>query len=77
MQLEALLVASETIGEDDVRTGIHKALVERRYSFGLIEVPELWRLPRFQAGREVIGARGTVGQQHSTFGQQLGQGRAH
>ena len=64
VQLQAVTIAAERVGEDEVGTGVDERAVELLHPLGVLDVPELRRLARLEAHREVVGAGRAVGQEH-------------
>ena len=77
VQLEAMAVAAEGVGEDDVGAGIDELLMQRAHLVGLIDVPELRRVACTEPAFEVVGARRPVGQQRAAGGQQFRKRSSH
>jgi hypothetical protein len=77
VQLEAVRVAPEGVGEDEVGAGVDEALVQALHPLGVIDRPELGRLTRGEALHEVVGARGAVGEQWAAGGQEIRERGTH
>ena len=77
MQRESVPVAAEGIGQDDVGTRFDEPAVQLLDPLGVLDVPEFGRVARRESHLEVVGPRGTVGEQHPTGGEQIGKGRGH
>src|SRR6185436_5559613 len=65
------------VGQDDVGAGLDEAAVQVLHPVRVVDVSELRRLPGVQAHREVVGAGGAVGEQHTPGGEELGETGAH
>ena len=63
MQLQALAVATERVGQDDVGARIDELLVQGAHLVGFVEVPELGWIAGAEASLEVVGAGGAICQQ--------------
>lgn len=77
VQLQAVRVAAERVGEDDVGPGIDELLVQAHHVVGSVVRPELGRFTGAEAGDHVVGAGGTVGQQHPPGGEKIGERSTH
>ncbi len=75
--VEAVPVAAERVGEDDVGAGVDEPPVQVLHPVGVVDVPELGRLTGVEAHREVVRAGGAVGEQHTLGGEELGEFDAH
>jgi len=58
-------IAAKGVGQNDIRTGIDKLLVQLDDLTGAIRRPELRGLTRSEPGLEIVGAGGAVGQKHA------------
>ena len=77
VQGEAVAVAAEGVGQDDVGAGVHEPPVQVLHPVGLVDVPELGCLAGLEPHREVVGAGGAVGEQDTLGGEELGETGAH
>jgi hypothetical protein len=77
VQGEAVPVAPERVGEDDVGARLDEAAVQVLHAVGVVGVPQLGGLAGGQPHAEVVGARRTVGEQHALGGEELGETGAH
>ena len=76
VELQAMAVAAEGIGEDDVRACLDEAAVQRAHPFRMIEIPHFRGVARFETHLEVIRARGPIGQQPGAGCEGFGEGWA-
>ena len=68
VKLQTVARAAKAVGQDYVGTGRHHATVQIDQAFGVVDVPQLWRIAGLQAQREQIGAHGAIGDQIGLFG---------
>ena len=69
MQHKAAAIGSETVGQNDIRTGVGKSLMQALDPVRILGVPELWRIAGSQTHGEQVGACSAVRQQRPAFGQ--------
>ena len=69
MQHKAAAIGSETVGQNDIRTGVGKSLMQALDPVRMLGVPEFWRIAGSQTHGEQIGAGRAVRQQRPAFGQ--------
>ncbi len=73
VEVEAVAVAAEAVGQDDVGAGLDEAAMDRGHPLRLVEIPQLARRAIGEAEREQAGAHAAIGQQHVLARQQFGQ----
>ena len=77
VQLQAVAVAAERVRQDDVGAGVDEGAVQLLDALGMLDVPELGRLPRLEPHLEVVRTGGTVGEHHPSRRQECFEGAAH
>ena len=68
VQLQALAVAAERVGQDDVGASFDELPVQIHHLVGSLDGPELRRVTRHQPGSEVVRAGGAIGEQDPSGG---------
>ncbi len=61
VELQAVAVAAEGIGEHDIRPRLDEAAVQRAHPHRMLEIPHFRRVAGDEAHLEVVGARGAIG----------------
>jgi hypothetical protein len=69
VQHQAPAVSPETVGQNDVGTGVDKSPMQALDPVGMLGVPEFRRIAGGQAHGEKVGAGRPVRQQRPAFGQ--------
>src|SRR5262249_21852218 len=77
VELQSLWIATECVGENDVRARIHEALVKPCDLVRSIDVPEFGRVAGSQARLEVVGPRGAVRQECPLGCEEIGKRGTH
>ena len=73
MQLQAVGGAAKAVGENNVGTGLNKALVQGLDAVRVIDVPKLGGIAGHQAHVKQVTACGAICQQPGAGGQQAGK----
>ena len=69
--------ATEGVGEDDVRPGVHEALMQQLDAVGVVDIPELRRIAGDKSHLEEVAAGGAIGQQATATGEKIGKSVVH
>ncbi len=77
VQREPVTVAAEAVGENDVGARVDETAMQRGDPVGVRDVPQLRRVARDESLGEQVAARGAVGEEPRSGGQQSGEAIGH